>query len=253
MNVEFYMEEAINLYEGILHALKRDFEEGKFLIYQIELYNDYTEVLYTDDRDFDNINIKMGITVITERGENWLVIQDFNVTKGDEDFVEDHIQVLLEGMKNSMERNLGYATLVDGEFRMATISDKDLSLSFTLSPDAFCGGIVSDSIRGNDTGEGARTPIVLDDYKTTGLNNLGELFNQVKDVSVWNEYRLTAVIRGIRGEYRIGQTTLKLVYEKNGVEDSINMKVPFILQRNEDKASSSKQGWQEYIESYFNS
>src|SRR5699024_2792302 len=123
-----------------------------------------------------------------------------NVTKGDEDFVEDHIQVLLEGMKNSMERNLGYAALVEGEFKMATISDKDLSLSFTLSPDAFCGGIVSDSIRCNDTGEGARTSIVMEDYKTTELHNLGELFNQVKDVTVWNEYRLTEVIRGVRGE-----------------------------------------------------
>lgn len=249
MDEKVYTEDLLEMMEQTLDMLQECFGKGKFLVHKMEMYSDELEVIYETD-EYKYVGITLGLVVITEAGEEWSLMQDYKIRTEPDAFEEQHVKDLIDGMKNWMDKHIGFASRKNGEFKLLPLSyNKSTDISFTLSVDVFCLGIVVDSLQG----EGYKTPIVMDHYKTTGLNNLGDVFNQVKEVSVWDDYKLTASLYGYKGEYRIGQTSLKVLYEKDdGMEESVSLKVPFILKSNEDKAWDKREGWQNYILQYFN-
>lgn len=228
-------------------------ERGNYrhLVYDLELYEDTVEMIYTDD-GLECFSVNISYAVLTGWNEDYTLIGKVRLYKPVGMDIISLQEELYLGMSYGMNDASIYLVLEDEEVKAIKMEDQYNGISVTYSVDAYYRGKMFDTFKGH-----SHVPLVMDKYITTGLKGIREgiqVQEKVLEVGVWDDYEQIAEISGEKGLYRIGNTTIKLVVRNtiNGKIRMENYQVPYVVFKDEYEVQQDKGKWQEYIKVFMN-
>ena len=234
------------LFDSIIYGLDRDFGEGFYYIKKINIPLDSVEELY-EEEGIVKVQTVVIATVLTDKFDEWELIHEVILSYPKGETFKEHVKEFLDAIFKWSTNNNMFFQKNEGSENDLVFDD----ITFTFSTDAFCTRMVIDTLHG----EGNRLPIVMDGYQTVGLKNIKNIYNfsynQVKDVTIWEDVKKVAKIKGTKGTYNIGKTKIDFLIETlSGSERTVSLEVPYIIRETVDNAFERREGWKRYVMNY---